>query len=363
MWSHYLNEAIDLFGNQSDVVMVSHTWPTWGREAVVDYLARQRDMYKYMHDQTLHLANQGYTMVEIAEELTRNPGREGPLPAGLNQEWFCRGYYGSVSVNVKAIYNKYLGYYDNNPAHLEPLPPQKAAVRYVDFMGGADNVLARAQALFEDRDRVTVDDYRWVAEVMSHVVFADPGNLAARSLAADALEQLGYQAESAIWRNQYLMGAFELRNGNKSLGRSTLGKDTFQAMSVGAYFDYLGVRLNSARASGRRIVLNWIFTDTREQYVLNLTNSALTYRAGTQAADADATLILTRTLLTEINTRPDPDNPVQTNPEKGWDAAIAGGQVQVTGDAGKVHELLGYDRQYGGVLLDTFTTRFNLIEP
>jgi alkyl sulfatase BDS1-like metallo-beta-lactamase superfamily hydrolase len=354
-WSFYLNEAIDLFGKDSDVVITSHNWPTWGNAAVIDYLQRQRDLYKYLHDQTLHLANQGYTMLEIAEELTRNPARNGLLPAGLDREWFCRSYYGSVSVNLKAIYNKYIGYYDCNPAHLEPLPPGKAAVRYVDFMGGADNVLARAQAAYANAG--SVDDYRWVAEVMSHVVFADPANQAARNLAADALEQLGYQAESAIWRNQYLTGAFELRNGNQSLGKSTVSADAFHAMSAGSYFDYLGVRLNGDRAEGKTTVLNWVFTDTDEKYVLNLSNSALTYRADRQAAHADATLKLARSTLDWINAQPDAQHPALT-PEKAFDAAIESGQVQVTGNRQKVHELLG-----DGGLLDTFATTFNIIEP
>lgn len=352
MWSHYLNEAIDLFGRKSDVVITSHNWPTWGSDAVVDYLAQQRDLYKYLHDQTLHLANQGLTMNEIAEELARNR----PLPGGLETQWFARGYYGSVSHNVKAVYNKYLGYYDSNPAHLEPLPPEPAARHYVEFMGGADAVIQRAQALYDNP--TSADDYRWVAEVMSHVVFADPTNAAARNLGADALEQLGYQAESAIWRNQYLSGAFELRNGNPVQGGAgTANADTINAMPIGSYFDFLGVRLNATRAEGVRMVLNWIFTDTNEKYALNLSNSALTYRPDRPAANADATLRLTRATLNMINLAPNAQYPEMT-PEQAFDAAVASGAVQVIGDQQKVHELLG-----DGGLLDRFTTRFNLIEP
>jgi alkyl sulfatase BDS1-like metallo-beta-lactamase superfamily hydrolase len=352
MWAHYLDEAIDLFGEKSDVVITSHNWPTWGRDAVVDYLARQRDLYKYLHDQTLHLANQGLTMTEIAEELARNR----QLPAGLEQQWYARGYYGALSHNVKAVYNKYLGYYDSNPAHLEPLPPEPAARRYVEFMGGADAVIQRAQTLYDNPE--SVDDYRWVAEVMSHVVFADPTNVAARNLGADALEQLGYQSESAIWRNQYLSAAYELRNGNPVQGGSgTANADTINAMPIGSYFDYLGVRLNAERAEGISTVLNWLFTDTREKYALTLSNSALTYRAGRVSQEAHATLKLTRATLNTINLAPNAQYP-QMTPEQAFDAAIASGAIQVAGDAQKARQLLG-----DGGLLDTFTTRFNIVEP
>jgi alkyl sulfatase BDS1-like metallo-beta-lactamase superfamily hydrolase len=193
---------------------------------------------------------------------------------------------------------------------------------------------------------------------MSHVVFADPTNTAARNLAADALEQLGYQAESAIWRNQYLTGAYELRNGNPNLGGAgTANADTITAMPVGSYFDYLGVRLNAERSEGVSAVLNWLFTDTREKYTLTLSNSALTYRADRVAANADATLRLTRAALNAINLAPNAQYPNMT-PEQAFDAAVAGGAIQVLGDAEKAHQLLG-----AGGLLDTFTTRFNIIEP
>ncbi len=352
MWSHYLDEAIDLFGKQSDVVINSHNWPTWGSAAVLDYLAAQRDLYKYLHDQTLHLTNQGLTMNEIAEELAR----KRRLPAGLDQEWYARGYYGTVSHNVRAVYNKYLGYYDSNPAHLEPLPPEPAAKRYVEYMGGADAIVAKAQTLYDDPS--SADDYRWIAEVMSHVVFADPTNAAARNLGADALEQLGYQAESSIWRNQYLTGAYELRNGNPNQGGSGVANaDTIVAMPVGSYFDYLGVRLNADRAAGLKSVINWLFTDTKERYVLTLSNSALTYRPDKQVADADATLRLTRAALNAVNLAPNEQYPKMT-PEQAFDAAVANGTIQVVGDKEQVHVLLGE-----GGLLDTFTTRFNIIEP
>ena len=196
-WAWYLDEAIELFGADTDVLIAQHHWPTWGNEGVIHFLKHQRDLYKYLHDQTLHLANQGLTMTEIAEELSRNRR----LPASVDQEWYNRSYYGTVSHNAKAIYQKYLGWYDCNPAHLEPLPPEEAGKHYVAFMGGADSVISKAQVAFD------AGEYRWVAEVMSHVVFADPANQTARNLAADALEQLGYQAESGHLAQSVLDGS------------------------------------------------------------------------------------------------------------------------------------------------------------
>jgi alkyl sulfatase BDS1-like metallo-beta-lactamase superfamily hydrolase len=359
MWSYYLNQARDMWGDQSDVVITSHNWPTWGSGNVIKYLETQRDLYKYLHDQTLNLANKGFTMLEIAEELSR----KRKLPAGLDQAWFCRSYYGSVSVNLKAMYNKYIGYFDCNPAHIEPLPPEAAAKRYVDMLGGPEAVTARAKTIFDKA--TSLDDYRWVAELMSHVVFADPTNKKARYLAADALEQLGYQAESAIWRNQYLTGAYELRNGNQSMGKSSVSRDMFKAMEIQSYFDYLGVRLNGAKAEGLTIVLNWVIDGAK--YSTNLSNSALTYRLEAfSPTPIDATLTMSRTMLDAINMAPNAQFPNMTS-EQAFDAAIDHGLVQVDGNRQKVHQLLGAelnaDGKWGGVLLDTFTTTFNIIEP
>jgi alkyl sulfatase BDS1-like metallo-beta-lactamase superfamily hydrolase len=337
-WAWYLDEALVMFGARSDVIFAQHNWPTWGNEAVITFLKHQRDLYKYLHDQTLHLANQGLTMNEIAEELARNRR----LPASLDQQWYSRGHYGTVSHNVKAVYQKYLGWYDCNPAHLEPLPPEEAGRRYVEFMGGAANVIAQARAAF-DRG-----EYRWVAEVMSHVVFAEPGNLEARNLAADALEQLGYLAESAIWRNHYLMGAYELRNGRLDIGGSdSPNEDAVRSLPMGLLFDFMGIRLNAQRAEGRHIVLNWIFTDTGESYRLNLENCALTYRPNALDPAPDASLTLSRATLDSIN--------LATNAQQALVSAIQSGAIRVTGNPQKIGELFA--------LLDTFNTRFNIIEP
>jgi alkyl sulfatase BDS1-like metallo-beta-lactamase superfamily hydrolase len=197
-WWKILNAAIVTFGPRLDIVIAQHHWPMWGQARVIAFLASQRDMFKYIHDQTLRLANEGYTPVEIAEMVT--------LPDSLGQKWFNRGYYGSVNHDVKAVYQRYLGWYDSNPAHLYPLPPTESAKLYVEYMGGPDAVIQKAKKSFAD------GQYRWVAQVMDQVVFA-PDNQAARNLEADALEQLGYEAENPTWRNEFLMGAFELRNG------------------------------------------------------------------------------------------------------------------------------------------------------
>ena len=212
MWSKYIDQSLELYADRCDVLFASHHWPRWGQSDLSQYLASQRDAYRYVHDQTLRLANHGRTMNEIAEELE--------LPAGLGDEFFNHGYYGTLSHNAKAVYQRYLGWFDGNPAHLNPHPPVEAAQRYVSYMGGADAVLDRARLSFAE------GDYRWVVEVVNHVVFADPENEPARLLQADALEQLGYQSESGPWRDFYLSGAMELRsNGTvlKGLAGNALG--------------------------------------------------------------------------------------------------------------------------------------------
>src|SRR5262245_55562404 len=242
-WAKYLNVALDRFGRDADVAFAQHHWPVWGNRRVLDFLARQRDLYKYLHDQTVRLMNHGWKAVEIAERLT--------LPKSLAGTWHVRGYYGTLSHNAKAVYQRYLGWYDANPANLNPLPPMERGRKYVEYMGGADAVIARARA---DFDR---GEYRFVAEAMSHIVFADPSNKAARQLGADALEQLGYAAESATWRNAYLLGALELRQGlAATAARAPVSPDVLRAMSLEHVFDLLGVRLNGEKAEGRRIVLN-----------------------------------------------------------------------------------------------------------
>ena len=211
-WAQYLSEAIERFGADTDAVFASHHWPTWGRERAIEFLAVQRDLYAYLHDQTLRLLNQGLTGAEIAEDF--------PLPPALEKAWHAHGYYGSVSHNVKAIYQRYLGWYDGNPAGLWPHPPQAAGQRYVQFMGGADAVVEKARASFDE------GDFRRVAQVLDHVVSAEPKHTGARALFADALEQLGFGSENGTWRNAYLSGAMELRaatSARPSPPRTTFG--------------------------------------------------------------------------------------------------------------------------------------------
>src|SRR5215471_9400857 len=284
-WAKYLNEARDRFASKAEVVFAQHHWPIWGNARLLGYLAKQRDAYKYLHDQTVRLMNHGYKAAEIAERLR--------LPKGLASTWHVRGYYGTLSHNAKAVYQRYIGWYDANPANLNPLPPVERGRKYVEYMGGAEVAIRRAR---EDFER---GEYRFVAEAISHVVFADPANAEARQLKADALEQLGYAAESATWRNAYLLGALELRKGlPASTGRAPISPDVLRAMSVEQLFDLLGVRLNGDTAEGKHLVINWVLPD--RTYVLTLENCALTYLADRRRDGADATIALDRAALNRI---------------------------------------------------------------
>jgi len=330
-WASYLDEAIDLYGKDAEVVFQSHHWPRWGNAVVTDYMKKTRDTYKYIHDQTVRLFNHGYTSNEIAEMLE--------LPAELNQLWYVRGYYGTVRHNAKAVYQRYLGWYDANPAHLDPLPPEAAAKKAVEYMGGAAAVIKRAKRDF------AAGNYRWVAEVMSQVVFADPANKAARELNADALEQLGYQAESGPWRSVYLQGAFELRNGVPNVKtQGSASPDVIKAMSPEMLFDYLSVRLNGPKASGKKIVLNIDFTDLRRQYVLTVENGVLNYAQGRQDAQADATARLSKATLDAVQLR-----------EATLEQKVAAGEIRIEGRKAAFDEFLA--------LLDTYPFWFNIVTP
>jgi alkyl sulfatase BDS1-like metallo-beta-lactamase superfamily hydrolase len=330
-WSKYINQTIDMWGDKSEVMYGMHHWPVWGRERVLEMLTKARDCYCYINDQTLRLANHGYTPVEIAEQFE--------LPPELASHWALRPYYGNLNHNVKATYVKYLGWFDGNPATLYTLPPEEAARKYVAMMGGADKVVEGAAAEFAK------GEYRWVAEVVKHVVFAEPGHKRARELLADAFEQLGYQSESGPWRNFYLTGAKELREGVKQISSpNTASPDTVHAMSLDTFFDYLGVRLNGPKAAGKKIVINFTFTDTGEKAVLFLVNATLNHSPERQDANADATLTLTRKALNKIILQ-----------ESTLDREIESGEVQVAGSLDKVHELVS--------LLDSFEFWFNIVTP
>jgi alkyl sulfatase BDS1-like metallo-beta-lactamase superfamily hydrolase len=330
-WAKYLNEARDKFATKSDVVFAQHHWPVWGNSRLLDYLAKQRDTYKYLHDQTLRLINHGYRSAEIAERLA--------LPKSLEREWHVRGYYGTFSHNSKAVYQRYLGWYDANPANLNPLPPVERAKKTVGYMGGAAAVVAKA------REDFAKGEYRWVADAMSQVVFAEPDNTAARELAADAMEQMGYQAESATWRNAYLFGAHELRRGTAApAAPARAGGDIVRNLSLDLFFDFLGVRLNGDKAEGRTITVNWVFPDIGQRYAMTLQNCALTYLEDRQLEGADATVTLDRSTLNSIILR-----------EVALPDAMSSGAVKVEGNPLKVAELFG--------LLDEFTMAFEIVEP
>ncbi len=279
-WSGYIHQAIELFGD-AEVVFASHHWPTWGNERVLEYLEGQRDTYKYIHDQTLRMANAGLTPREIAEQIE--------LPESLSKVFANRGYYGTVKHNAKAVYQWYFGWYDGNPANLDPLPPEPEAKKYVEFMGGANAVLEKARASYAG------GEYRWVATVLNHLVFADPDNAEARELLARAYDQLAYQAESGPWRDVYLTGALELRREN-SEGAFNLADagDLLRHMPVSRFFDSMAARINGEAAVDEDLKINFTFTDIGESYVLQIENGVLNYRKADPDPTADVSLKLTR---------------------------------------------------------------------
>jgi alkyl sulfatase BDS1-like metallo-beta-lactamase superfamily hydrolase len=330
-WWKTLNTTLDMFGDKTEVVFASHHWPTWGNAKVVDFIEKQRDLYKFINDQGLRLLNSGYTMAEIAEIMK--------LPASLGQEWYNRDYYGSLNHDSKAVYQRYLGWYDSNPANLYAWPPEQAAKRYVEYMGGADAIIKRAQVSFNQ------GDYRWVAEVMKHVVFAEPSNQAAKNLQADALEQLGYQTEDPTWRNEFLMGAFELRNGIPNIqGTQTASPDTIRAMTVEMVLDFMGMRIDSAKAEGKVVSFNWILPDRQEKYAVTLKNSTLTYTKAKALTNPDATLTLPKSSL---------DNMLLKTTT--FDKEVAAGRVKVEGDSAKFTDFLG--------MLVNFDPMFKIVTP
>jgi len=288
-WSGYIDEAIDLFGEQ-EVVFASHHWPIWGNARVLDYLKSQRDTYKYIHDQTLRLASLGLTPQEIAEELQ--------LPDTLERAFASRGYYGTVRHNAKAVYQAYFGWFDGNPANLDPQPPAVAAVKYIDAMGGAAEVLAKGQKAF------AAGDYRWAATLLNHLVFAQPEHGDARTLLARTYEQLGYQSESAPWRDFYLSGAAELRHGSgESSLRLASAAAILEHLSLDRFFDSMAVRINGPKAQGKKITLSFIFTDVGESHVLTLENAVLHHKRRAADANADATVRMTKALLVRLVTK------------------------------------------------------------
>ena len=329
-WSAQINESIELFGDRLEIQFASHHWPIWGREPAIEYLEKQRDLYKYIHDQTLRLANRGFNKEEIAEQLS--------LPPTLAKEFYNRDYYGTVHHNSRAVYVKYLGFFDGNPASLHPLPPIEQARRYLEFMGGSDAVVERARPCFE------AGDYRWVAEVLNHVVMAEPDHVQGRALLADTLEQLGYQSESAPWRNFYLSGALELRHGLPETRAFQASGGIAAGMPIENFFQVLAVRLLPAAVAGRRIRLQLHFSDLDCSYLLVIENSVLNYFKDRLDDAADATLTLSalnfKRLLMGLSNTPQ---------------LITEGQLEIAGDP---ETLLGLK-----TLFDQFPRRYPLVTP
>jgi alkyl sulfatase BDS1-like metallo-beta-lactamase superfamily hydrolase len=325
-WAGYLTEAIDTFADRADVVFASHHWPTWGRERIVEFMSLQRDMYSYLHDQTLRLLNQGHTGIEIAEIFE--------LPPALEQAWHTHGYYGSVSHNVKAVYQRYMGWFDGNPARLWAHPPEALAPRYVEAMGGIDRVVELAKAAFD------TGDYRWAATLLDHAMFTDSGHAVARGLYADTLEQLGYGAENATWRNFFLSGTTELRDGNFGTAGTVTSMSLLSQLTPEQVFDSLAIRVNGPRGWDLDIALDISFADLDTNYRLALRNGVLVYRK--IPADSD-----TATVTIKLNSK------FRLLLVAAGDFSSPG--LDISGDETALQSFLG--------VLDSPDTNFNIVTP
>ncbi|MGM9482291.1 alkyl/aryl-sulfatase [Roseateles sp. NT4] len=279
-WAGYMQDALDQLGD-AEVYVGQHNWPIWGHQRIAEFITQHRDVYKYTHDQTVRLINAGLTPAEIADQVK--------LPPSLQSYFGTRGYYGDLRHNVKAVYQFYLGAYDGNPAHLDPLPPVEMARRYVELAGGADKAVAVAQQAFDK------GDYRWAAELLNQVVFADGGHKAARELLARTYDQLGYVAEASTWRNSYLTAAAELRGGSPQQGINRAAfVDMLAQTPIERFLEAMAAGLNGPAAEGKNFKINLVLTDTKESYVLWIENAVLHHRRAEPAADANATLTLTQ---------------------------------------------------------------------
>ncbi len=329
-WSAQINESIELFGPRLNIQFASHHWPIWGQARAIEYLEKQRDLYKYIHDQTLRLANKGFSKEEIAERVS--------LPPSLGQEFYNRDYYGTVHHNARAVYVKYLGFFDGNPATLYQLPPTEQAVRYLDYMGGPDEVVRKA------KDSFAAGDYRWVAEVLNHVVMADPEHIEGRALLADTFEQLGYQSESAPWRNFYLCGALELRNGLPESKPFAASGGIAAGMPIENFFQVLAVRLLPEAALDLDLRIELVFTDLDSRYLLSVRHSVLNYFKDAKHLQPQVTLTISsldfKNLLTGAT-----------------DAAalLENERLEIDGDASRLLSLRD--------LFDQFVRRYPLVTP
>jgi alkyl sulfatase BDS1-like metallo-beta-lactamase superfamily hydrolase len=330
-WAMYLKLANDRWGNEAEVLYAPHHWPIWGKERISEHLTKQSAAYKYINDQSIRLANSGYDMIEAAEMIK--------LPEALQTDWGLRGYYGTTNHNVKAAFDKQFGWYNGNPATLHPLPRADAAKKYVDYMGGADAVVKKAKA---DYDK---GDYRWVMQVLMQVVYADPSNMAARNLMADASEQLGYQTEAGTWRGWYMSAAKDLREGVKPMQVAVFASpDTVSAMPLELFFDYLSIRLDGPRAEGKTIKMNLDLPDTKDKYLLVVQYGVLQYHKDQQAKDADVSLTMNRGTLNEI-----------IGGKLKVEQGITNGTIKLDGDSRKFEEFVS--------LLDTFDPWYQVVMP
>lgn len=330
-WSKFINEMVYGYGQQAEIIFASHSWPRWGNEDIQTYLKKQRDMYAYLHNETLHLANQGVTINEIHNEIN--------VPDSLQHEWYNRGYHGSYKHNAQGIMNKYLGYFDMNPANLDRLSPADSAPKYVAAMGGQKQVMTLAQ---EAHDK---GEYRWGAELLNKLVFAQPNYIPAKRLLANIYEQMGYQAESAGWRNTYLTGAKELRDGVLPTSNITRpGPSFLQAMDTGLLFDYLAVKVNAKRAESDAFKINFTFTDEGREYLVELSNATLTNIEGVTVQDADLSLTISRENWTLVILK-----------QVALSDLLASGKASFAGDIRILNQLFS--------LMDEFPFWFNIVTP
>ncbi len=329
-WADYLTQSIRLYADQSDVMFAAHGIPRFGTPVIKDFLTKHRDAYKYLHDQTVRLMNNGLTAAEIAETLQ--------LPEVLAKEWYNRGYYGTMSHNSKAVYQRYIGWYDANPASLNALPPVAAATHYVDAMGGADAVIAKADAA------IKASEYRWAAMLLNNVVFADAQNTKAKDMLAGVYTQLGYRAEAGTWRNIYLTGAQELRHGVVDAGIQRISLALIRATPTTMMLDFAAVRFNAERATGKSFKINFVLSDVSEKHLITVENGVLIHEEGFQDPKADATVTMKRSDMLETLLAGVPLTLKQ-----------ATGAIKSTGRSDAYGELVG--------LIDPVQQNFNVVTP
>ncbi|WP_433590450.1 alkyl/aryl-sulfatase [Nocardia sp. CA-145437] len=333
VWSQYLTETITMFAGVSDVAFASHHWPTWGSDKLTEWLSLQRDTYAYLHDQTLRMLNQGYTGIEIAEQIQ--------MPPAIERKWYNHGYYGSVSHDVKAVYQRYMGWFDGNPAHLWEHPPVESGKRHVDAMGGASGVLKVARKAYAD------GDYRWCVQVLNYLIFADPDNEKAKMLQASAFEQLGYGSENGTWRNFFLSGAYELRNGNFGTPTKANSASMISALSVDQVFDAAAFQINGPKAWDLHLVNDWVIPEENKTYRTELRNGVLIHYVvppDFTGPAADATFTLPRLELIAVMTR-----------SKDFVKEVASGAIKATGDPAKLKQLVD--------VMDKPDPNFNIVTP